>query len=612
MIQLKPFFSNVPGILLLVFSFILPYPGLAQYAVSLDDLDAFEKPGKTWRVAGDAIADLSEQGRLTVSNGNGVLVNLPTEKNKGQDLYTKESYGDLDVEVEYLVAKGSNSGIYLQGMYEIQILDSWGVKIPRAGDNGGIYERWDDSKPEGQKGYQGYAPRQNASRAPGLWQKLKVSFQAPRFDENGEKIENARMLSVELNGVIIHEDVELFGPTRGAMANQEMSRGPIRIQGDHGAVAFRNLQLTPFDNAAPELKGLTYDIYKGRFEALPDFSLLKSEKSGELESLTASISGSGDQFLIRYRGQLDIQEEGSYSFNFSFPGGAGVLSIGGEQVFRPSGGNVAGEVSLTRGLHPLELVYSKVQDWVDPLLTAEIAGPGIRPLLLSDRSFVGSSGPDPILIDPNERPVLRSFMDLPGGYRMTHAVSVASPDNVHYTYDMDYGNLIQIWKGEFLNATPMWYSRGDGSSRPMGTLLYLGSPAFSLAQLSSTEQAWPTDTLGSGYKVNGYRVLSEEHELQFSYEVFGVAVEDKLEVVSGGKGLKRILNLGGSLENRYVRVIASEKIENLGNGLYLVGDKAYYIQLAEEIQSVPILRDSNGQKELLVPARKNMDYVLWF
>lgn len=612
MIQFKPFVSKMPGILLLVFSIILRYPGVAQNAVSFDDLAAFENPGKTWSVAGDVKADLFKEGQLTVSKGNGVLVNLPTEKNNGQDLYTKASFGDLDMEVEYLVAEGSNSGIYLQGMYEIQILDSWGIKIPRAGDNGGIYERWDDSKPEAQKGYQGYAPRQNASRAPGLWQKLKVSFQAPRFDDDGDKIENARILSVELNGVIIHEDVELFGPTRGAMAGQEMSRGPIRIQGDHGAVAFRNLQLTPFDNAAPELKELTYDMYKGRFEALPDFSSLKAEKSGDLESLTASISGSTDQFLIRYRGQLEIQEGGSYSFNFSFPGGAGVLSIGGEQVFGPSVGNVAGEVSLDRGIHPLELVYSKVQDWVDPLLTAEMAGPGIRPVLLSDRSFVGSRGPDPILINPDERPVLRSFMDLPGGYRMTHAVSVASPDNVHYTYDMDYGNLIQVWKGEFLNATPMWYSRGDGSSRPMGTLLYLGSPAFSLAQLSSKEQAWPTDTLGSGYKINGYRVLAEEHELEFSYELFGSAVDDKLEVVSGGKGLKRTLNVGGSLEKRYVRLAAADKIEDLGKGLYLVGEKAYYLQLDEESQSVRILRDNNGQWELLVPVRENMDYVLWF
>jgi hypothetical protein len=80
------------------------------------------------------------------------------------------------------MATESNSGIYLQGRYEIQLLDTWGATAIRSGSNGGIYERWNESRPNGQKGYMGYAPRQNASRAPGLWQKLKISFQAPRFD----------------------------------------------------------------------------------------------------------------------------------------------------------------------------------------------------------------------------------------------------------------------------------------------------------------------------------------------------------------------------------------------------------------------------------------------
>ena len=97
-----------------------------------------------------------------------MLVNLPDKKHKGEDLYTLAGYGDIDLELEYLMASGSNSGIYLQGRYELQLEDTWGAQNIRSGSNGGIYEHWDDSKPEGQKGYSGYAPRQNASRAPGM------------------------------------------------------------------------------------------------------------------------------------------------------------------------------------------------------------------------------------------------------------------------------------------------------------------------------------------------------------------------------------------------------------------------------------------------------------
>lgn len=167
----------------------------------------------------------------------------------------------MDLELDYMVAKGANSGIYLQGLYELQLEDSWGVNTPTSGNNGGISGRWDEKRPNGQKGFQGYAPRQNASKAPGLWQHLKVSFQAPRFDASGKKIENAKILRAELNGVTIHEDVELLGPTRGAISNEEKATGPLRFQGDHGAVAFKNIRITPYEKPRPELVNLNYKVY---------------------------------------------------------------------------------------------------------------------------------------------------------------------------------------------------------------------------------------------------------------------------------------------------------------------------------------------------------------
>ncbi len=202
---------------LLVLGSLLGFGATAQTEVPFERLDFFKNPGKSWSIVGDVSTNLQEKDALSSSKGSGILANIPTKRQKGEDLYTNDSFGDMDFEVEYLMAKGSNSGIYLQGMYEIQLLDSWGKALSNYGDNGGIYERWDDSKPDGQKGYQGYAPRQNTSKAPGLWQHLTVSFQAPKFDQSGNKIANARMLRVELNGVLIHENVELLGPTRGAM-----------------------------------------------------------------------------------------------------------------------------------------------------------------------------------------------------------------------------------------------------------------------------------------------------------------------------------------------------------------------------------------------------------
>ncbi len=134
--------------------------------------------------------------------------------------------------------KGSNSGVYFQARYEIQILDSWGVEHPKYGDCGGIYERWKDNQ-----GFEGRPPRVNASREPGEWQSFDVIFRAPRFDAAGGKIANARFVKVIHNGTVVHENVEVTGPTRASTFEDEKPLGPLMLQGDHGPVAYRNLRV---------------------------------------------------------------------------------------------------------------------------------------------------------------------------------------------------------------------------------------------------------------------------------------------------------------------------------------------------------------------------------
>ena len=87
----------------------------AQSELSLNDLSAFKNPPKSWRIAGDVSADLNTNNTLTTSPGTGVLVNISTDKEHGADIYSNLEHGDVDIELDYLIAKGSNSGIYLQG-----------------------------------------------------------------------------------------------------------------------------------------------------------------------------------------------------------------------------------------------------------------------------------------------------------------------------------------------------------------------------------------------------------------------------------------------------------------------------------------------------------------
>lgn len=215
--------------------------------VSLNDLSAFKTPTANWSIAGDVTVDLNQTNVMTTTPGKGVLacIKLPGKAGLAYNLLTNFEHGDADVEVEFMMAKGSNSGIYLQGRYEIQLFDSWGAKELHVYDIGSIYERWDETRPSGTKGYEGHVARVNAGKAPGVWQKMKISFQAPRFDATGKKIANAKMLKVELNGIKLHENVELFGPTRSSIEG-EVAKGPLMFQGDHGSVAFRNLVVKSF------------------------------------------------------------------------------------------------------------------------------------------------------------------------------------------------------------------------------------------------------------------------------------------------------------------------------------------------------------------------------
>lgn len=615
MIILPNFLSRFYPVLILgfLFCFLCFSAALAQTKLDLKDLSSFKSPGPSWKIAGTVAADLNKENHLSISNGTGVLVNLPGKKAKGEDLFTNFEHGDMDLELDFMMAKGSNSGIYLQGRYEIQLLDSWGSKTLSPGENGGIYQRWDDTKPEGQKGYQGYPPRQNVSRAPGLWQHLRVEFQAPRFDRGGKKIENAKLIKVELNGVVIHEMVELFGPTRGAISEKETPKGPLRIQGDHGAVAFKDITVAQYDKVRPLLRDLSYKVYGGKYETEPRYDSLPPEAEGTSGILSSSLKQLPIKFLLRYSGILTIENAGEYTFGLSVKGGTGMLRINNQDVI-PLGGwsnYKTASANLPKGDLPFELIYSKFVDWEKPTLGLTISGSGIREYLISDaEELQQNTAVDPIILSPQETPLLRSFMDIPNGPRVTHAISVGSLSNLHYTYDLDNGAIVQAWRGDFLDTTPMWHDRGDGSSKPRGSVCYFSSkPLLTIAKLGSAKEPWTKDTVGTSYRPKGY-VLDSEDRPTFKYEIYGHSIKDKITVSPDGKSLSRMFTVENPSSGLYVLLAKGSKIEEIEKNTYLVDNKRYYVQLKETGGEKAIIRDSNSKQELIIPLRDGLSYSI--
>jgi len=205
------------------------------------DFSAWRGDTAAWFIAGDALADPANEKLLKGKPGTGVIINGPTGRTR--NILSKAEFGDVRAHIEFMVPKGSNSGVYFQARYEIQVFDSWGVEEPHYSDCGGIYQRWDNRRKP--PGFEGHGPRVNASKPPGQWQSFDVVFRAPRFDKDGNKIANARFEKVIHNGIVVHEDVVLTGPTRASTYNDEKPRGPLMLQGDHGPVAYRNIRIAP-------------------------------------------------------------------------------------------------------------------------------------------------------------------------------------------------------------------------------------------------------------------------------------------------------------------------------------------------------------------------------
>lgn len=162
-----------------------------------------------------------------VTNGwsvtEGVITNNPVQKEGTQhidygNLRTEQSFEDFNLRFEVKVPKHSNSGVYLRGMFEVQIVDSYERPLNIHNSMGAIYSR--------------IKPVVKAEKPSETWQAMDITYVN-------------RHVTVKLNGTTIIDNQPVHGPTGGAIISDISLPGPICLQGDHGAVSYRNLILTP-------------------------------------------------------------------------------------------------------------------------------------------------------------------------------------------------------------------------------------------------------------------------------------------------------------------------------------------------------------------------------
>jgi hypothetical protein len=618
--MLRPSFAFLFCLLLLSFPGVSQKTEIPTTKISLQNLNDFKPGAGNWQIVGDVYYDLKKGGKGRFQPGSGVAVNVPTT-NRQSHLLTNMEHGDIELDLDFMMDKGSNAGVYLQGRYEVQMFDSWGVQNPKASDCGGIYERWDESRAEGQKGYEGHPPALNVSKAPGLWQHFKIVFRAPRFNERGEKVANAVFVQVIHNGVTIHENVEVTGPTRAAAFEDEKPLGPLMIQGDHGPVAIRNISYKAYGTEPVTLSNLTLSAYEGKPRTVADLNALTPVREMDVAVLEHQGSGTKDTFGGKFKGTLNVPQTGDYLFNLFLdwipndnnyperPNGAGELTIGGKRVLFTEGerGNLSTMVHLEAGEHPLTLSYLKIFGyWYAPSnnITLAVEGPGVPYTTLNTPlRALEPIGAISVLAD-NRPMMLRSFINHQGKKR-THVISVGEPSKVNYTFDLRTGDFLQFWRGNFLETTPMWHGRGETQlGIPLGSVIeFPGTP--SLALLANQSTAWPDSNVAYNYL--GYDVDQVGRPV-FKYTLGTATVRESIESEEGGKKLAHSFTVtpGQETAEIWCKVAEGNQITKLPNGLYAVNDKEYLIELPKRVK--PVIRTTaRNTTELLLPVKARND-----
>jgi hypothetical protein len=153
---------------------------------------------------------------------DGVMVNDPVQTEGAPhisygNIRTEQEFEDFNLKLELNIPAGSNSGVYLRGIYEIQIVDSYKKEL-NPHNMGGVYSR--------------ITPTVAAEKPAGTWQTMEMTL-------------CDRHATVILNGVKIIDNQPIYGPTGGAMKSDVFAPGPIYLQGDHGKISYRNIVLTP-------------------------------------------------------------------------------------------------------------------------------------------------------------------------------------------------------------------------------------------------------------------------------------------------------------------------------------------------------------------------------
>ncbi|NQY08136.1 MAG: DUF1080 domain-containing protein [Flavobacteriales bacterium] len=581
---------------------------LPMQTMALEDLQAFKPEAKNWSVVGSIYADRAKEKTFVSEPGTGILLNTPSERVAKDNLFTVFEHGDIELELDVMMPVGSNSGLYFQSRYEVQLFDSWGKDTVDYDDIGGIYRSYDPEKEVDE--FAGAGPKINASKAPGLWQHIRVVFRAPTFDSDGNKKTNALFEKVWLNGVLLHENLEVPCPTASSAFNDETGKASLMIQGDHGPVALKNIEYKIYGSDQLQFSDVAVTEYKqyenNHSRWLPSIDTLTVDSTFTADSVSSLLLNGSAAKMITYKGKMVVSTAGDYLFEMKINWGAGQFIVYKDTLLNLDGDYNAGmpqyaELTLPKGEVPFTVVYSKSRAYQNGF-SVSAEGPEIEKHEITAASSLskGKSRKSPVIeLEVADEVVLQRGFVYHKGSKKTHNIFIGLPEQKSIAFDLSSSSLLQVWGGDFVDVAPMWHSRGnDQIGKPLGAVVAsYGGPDF--AALDNDNSVWPDSIPKSeSFKQIGYSI-DEKGNPKFQFSIEGSVITNEFESTEGVRSIKRLITASIKKEIWH-KVAGGAVIELLPDGSYAIDDKAYYIILSETGSNEAVLRKSGGKDELLI------------
>ena len=319
---------------------------------------------------------------------------------------------------------------------------------------------------------------------------------------------------------------------------------------------------------ANPITNLTYQIYHGKWQKIPDFSKLKAVKSGTLANglFDISVREINDNFAFVFNGKIECPKDGKYSFTVSSDDGS-QLFINGEKIVDNDGvhGNQAkaGSVELKKGKHDIQVKYFELAG--GEVLSVSWSGPGFKNKPLSKTAPKPGQTVEGMLIEApeGEATLYRNFIDGAG----PRAIGVGYHEGVNLAFDANNMRLAMIWHGEFIDGARHWIGRGQGFQPPAGSDVIRLPEGVVISELDNSDSVWP----GSEYRTKeldfeGY-TLDKFQRPTFKYSRGELSITDKVIPVKSKLEekpgtIRRILKFSGKKppSNLYIR-LAQGKFE---------------------------------------------------